>query len=102
MMQRQQRRSAAEWQALIERQAASGLSQEAFCEQEGLVGSTFRRWKGRLAEQAEAGVRRDSARPLFAALTPPPEPSVQGDGGWDIELDLGGGLCLRIRRSGEC
>jgi len=101
-MEKRQRHSAAQWQALIERQAGSGLSQEAFCKQEKLGQSTFRRWKSRLAGPVGGAMPQESAPALFAALTPAPEREGHGGAGWEVELDLGGGVCLHIRRGGEC
>lgn len=60
------RRSPAQWQGLIERQAASGLSQAAFCAREGAAVSSFQYWKHRLrqAPAARAMARRSSRRPM--------------------------------------
>ncbi len=81
------RRSRAEWQQLIEEQATSGQTQSVFCTSRGISVGSFGNWKRRLVTQA------------------PPDPWVtlgslsgHGAGGWDIELDLGDGVCLRFRR----
>lgn len=81
------RRSRAEWQRLIEEQAVSGQTQAAFCAGRGIGVGSFQSWKQRLAGEA------------------PPEPWValdalagNGVSGWEIELDLGEGVCLRLRR----
>jgi len=42
------RHSKNEWQRLIEEQAASGLTQEAFCAQAGIAVATFGYWKRKL------------------------------------------------------
>ena len=84
------RRSPSEWQQLIDEQAGSGLSQSAFCAERGISVASFRNWKRRLASQSQ----------------PAPEPWLElgtlggraESGGWDIELELGDGLCLRLRR----
>ena len=88
------RRSAEQWRAVISAQAGSGLSQSAFCERERLSLSTFTNWKRKLA--AGSGGQKENT----------PEPSAWIDlgslgterAGWDIELDLGDGICLRLRR----
>ncbi len=81
------RRSRDEWQRLIEEQAGSGLTQNAFCRKRSLSVGSFQNWKRRLAAEA------------------PTEPWVElgtldrsADTGWDIELELGEGICLRLRR----
>lgn len=89
------RRSAGQWQELIAEQADSGLSQRAFCKHKRLSLSTFSLWKRRLAgsEPKQSGESQD------------PSPWIDlgnlgsGESGWEIELDLGGGVCLRLRRS---
>jgi len=106
--ERYRRRTSAEWQAIIERQAASGLNQEAFCACEGIALSTFARWKSRLSASVVARRQGQSTpSPLFAELTLPAEarsrgPVTPAEPGWDIELELGAGVCLRIRRGAPC
>lgn len=83
-----------QWQQLIDAQAASGQSQVAFCAEHGLSKSSFQHWKRRL----KAGETRAVATPsaLFAPLA---GAASDPDNGWTIELDLGDGVCLRLRRS---
>lgn len=89
------------WQQLIEQQATSGQSQASFCASHGLAKSTFPYWKRRLKQGASA---EDSQSPLDSLFMPLLESAAEGtahtdSGGWEVELDLGGGLCLRLRRS---
>jgi hypothetical protein len=79
------RRGAAAWQAVVDRQAASGVSRKVFCEREGIPRSSFETWRGRLAARA--------AEARFVALVPAP---AEGPG-WDVELSLPGGVTLRLR-----
>jgi hypothetical protein len=84
------RRSADQWAGFLSDQRASGLSQVEFCKREGIALSTFARWRQQLAGADESTARE--------------EPWIElGDlpgtrAGWDIELDLGDGICLRLRR----
>lgn len=89
--QRRIRRSREEWQRLIDEYADSGLTQAAFCQAKGLGLASFQNWKRRLAAEAPA---LPSTEPWLelGALT------EQRPSGWDIELDLGDGLSLRLRR----
>ena len=87
---RRTRRSRDEWQRLVSEQAESGLTQTAFCEAKGLSLTSLQYWKRKLADNA---------------ATPPPTPWVDlgtlaaaASPGWDIELQLGDGICLRLRR----
>lgn len=117
------RRTAAEWQALIRRYAQGDLTLRAFCAQEGVAESTFTAWRRRLqaapvapsaapkpAEVAEPTPSApESAGGLFAELSLPgtspsddPLQGVQDAAPWEVELDLGAGVCLRIRRAPGC
>ena len=83
------RRTAAEWRAIMARHEASGLTCEAFCAAEDIGRSAFWRWRRRLAaEDAQAG----NGGPVFVEL------SGADAASWDAELDLGGGVVLRVRR----
>jgi len=102
--QRQPRFGASEWSELIARQAASGQSQRDFCDTEGLAVSTFTYWKRKLGgvPVTKRGVKQE--RPLFTpiqALPDSAEMSAEDDparGAWSIDLDLGDGLRLTIRK----
>lgn len=87
------RRSADDWREILEQQRASGLSQVAFCRREEIALSTFARWKQRLAAQPKTGSESVAGEPGWIEL-----PSIEQSGaGWLIELDLGGGVCLRLK-----
>jgi hypothetical protein len=95
------RRSRAQWQSLIERAERSPLSVTAFCAAQEVSTASFYLWRKRLSEEA----------PL-----PQPEPALGAgefldlgvldadaqredcSGGWDLELALGSGVVLRLRR----
>lgn len=75
-------RSEAEWQAIIERYKASGLSQAKFCRQESISPSSFYKWHKRLRE-SEAFIK------LPAVI---PETKT-----YQLEVELPGGTIIRIR-----
>ena len=81
------RRSQTEWQQLIDDQTDSGQTQAAFCAANGLGVGSFQNWKRRLAAEV-------SPEPWLALGTL----AQQGTSAWDIELELGDGICLRLRR----
>jgi putative transposase len=94
----QTERSEARWSRVMTDQQLSGLSQRAYCVREGLALSTFALWRRRLSQSA---VTADPAR--FVEIVPrsESEPNAALDSSvhaWDIELDLGGGVTLRMRR----
>ncbi len=93
------RRSRIEWQELIDEQAASGLSQKVFCAQREIPLATFGYWKRKLRFESPAtptGSSTDTV-PLADWIELPTQGSAT-EGGWQIELELGNGLCLRLRQ----
>ena len=81
------RRSVEEWELILSRFKSSGLSQSSFCRREGIALSSFQKWEGRLKRRAPVG---------FTELPAPVEVSRRDI---ELELDLGDGLQIRIRRA---
>ena len=79
--------SRSEWERILGAYEASGLSQAGYCRREGLSLSSFRNWRNRLGSGPCA-----SPGGFIEVLGPAPET------GWEVELDLGGGAILRLRR----
>ena len=52
MQEKRIRRNAEQWQTLIELQSQSGLTVQAFCEEQDLTVSSFQAWKARLRKDA--------------------------------------------------
>lgn len=104
LKQRHSRYPAEQWQAWIDEQSRSGQSQQVFCEQKGLSKSSFQHWKRRLASGTSVtspSSATATASPLFAPVSMPATDETDDQTrGWEIELDLGGGVCLRFRRDG--
>jgi len=91
---RRVRRSREEWRALLQRFEHSGQGREEFCRDQGLTRSSFDRWRRAFGGTASGrGAVNDSA--LFVELTSQESASA---GGWDVELALGDGMVLRLRR----
>ena len=90
------RRSPDEWRAILERFERSGQSHREFCLAEDLAPSTFSWWRRKLRRSEPNGAAVDGAVFVELAADRPPSPA------WDAELDLGGGMVLRLRRSGSC
>jgi len=82
------RRNADQRSALLHRFELSRLPAQDFCRQEGLSLSSFRRWQHKQAV--------DASTPGFVELQPPVTAAVNDDGPWTIELDLPGGVRLRL------
>ena len=99
------RRSATQWRKLIEQFECSGQTRGKFCAANGLALRTFDQWRRKLhATPASAGEASPEA--LFVELTHPGQaPSVATatrTGAWEVELELGAGVVLRLRRVAPC
>ena len=87
---RRRRHNASERRAVLQRLAASDVGMAAFCRAESISMATLRRWK---EEAGSAGVKR------VAAAAPSGFLDLGALGGAiSIEVDLGGGVMLRVRR----
>ena len=89
--QRRSRLSREDWQQLIRSQTKSGQTEAEFCAQRSISLTRFGHWKRRL-EKATSNTT-DNTNWLELPSLP-----VGIASGWDIELDLGNGLCLRLRK----
>jgi len=95
------RRTPAQWRSVLARAARSELSVAEFCRREGVSTASFYTWRKRLG--AAASQMPPAAAPTFVDLGPL-ELGRGGDSdgsvgcGWEIELDLGAGAVLRLRR----
>ena len=91
------RRSAAEWHNLIGQQQESGVSQKAFCELNDICLSTFSLWKRKLSQPDVTPPSQQSvAAPEWIELPAGLDSAVPEQ--WDMELELPGGVILRMRR----
>jgi len=82
------RRTADQWQALIEQHAQSSLSAAAFCRKRGLSLSSFHRWRGKL--------RHKMPHSGFLEISPPSH-AEDSPATWLLEIDLPCGGHLRLR-----
>jgi hypothetical protein len=85
------RRSREQWQRLIDEQQKSDLTQREFCQQNDLAVSSFCNWKRRLSKTEASHQSAEDGSWLSL-----PEKLFSSSSHWRIELDLGGGLCLRL------
>lgn len=97
------RRSAQEWSRILARFEGGGQSHREFCEREGLALSTFQWWRRKLEAVHRERGRRDA---LWFVELPPDGTDTEGSVAdvrvWDVELELGGGVVLRLRRGSSC
>ena len=93
------RRTPAQWQQIINDQVIGGLPQKAYCHQHGLSLATFCKWKKKLAGHQHVDDTRSvspTANDWLEVPTPENEPR---DNRWNRELELPGGVTLRIRQA---
>ena len=88
------KRTSEQWRAIFDRYRDSGQSREQFCLEQGISFSTFSHWRTKLHKQVSQPLPDDSV--LFRELTSEVPPPVSP--GWDIELQLGTDVVLRLRR----
>ena len=84
------RRSASDWQAILNRFASSGRSPVAFCRAEGLSRSTFDAWRRKLQSKKAPKI----AAREFVEMTPA---SAHALSGWTVEIELPDGRLARLR-----
>ncbi|TCO69272.1 IS66 family insertion sequence element accessory protein TnpA [Chromatocurvus halotolerans] len=88
-------RSRAQKKALVEQFHASGLTRAAFCKQHGIATSCLSRWQKALSPEASANGFIDITQSVSAAALP--RPAAKECPRWQVELELGAGVVLRVR-----
>ena len=91
------RRSEDEWRELFARFEHGGQSREQFCADRGLAVSTFSRWRQRMRAQGRAHTEV-SPEAVFVELSSSDAPRAVASP-WDVELQLGGGVFVRLRQA---
>lgn len=89
------RRSETQWQELIEGFAGSGLSLEAYCQQNKIAPSGFYKWRRRFEEPTKPNEETDKIidiTPSFADSVAPQKQKMPVN----VELELAPGFILRI------
>jgi len=86
---RRRRHSAAERSAVLKRFSSSGASVAEFCRAESISVATLRRWQS----EVDGDDTPRAPAPGFLDLG-----ALGGGGALMIEVDLGGGMLLRVRR----
>jgi len=90
------RRSEDAWRELVVCFEQSGQTREQFCVDQGLALSTFSRWRQRLRSAVQAAAT-PSADAVFVELAPEDALATAAPT-WDVELQLGSAVVLRLRR----
>lgn len=94
---RRTRRTASEWRELVSQFERGGQSRKAFCSSQGLSLSTFDLWRRKL--RGTPAQREHGSESMFVEVAQvEPTRSLS----WDVELELGAGVVLRVRSSQRC
>jgi putative transposase len=101
-MQTTKRRSAETWRAMVAQFAQSDLTEEAFCQREGVSQKLFHRWRTKRTRATPRAVADKPARVAPSLVSTPGFVDLGSlkDSGSKLEmrLDLGGGVLLHVVR----
>lgn len=96
-------RTPRQWRRLVTEFEAGDLGPKEFCRKRRLSSTQLYKWRKRFRDE-EPAAGNGSAGPLVDFMElPPVSPKAvpagapAGDGDWRVELDLGGGMVLRVR-----
>jgi hypothetical protein len=89
-------RSKAQWQSLITEYENSPLSQQAFCNKHQIAVSSFHKWRKRFDPQPSPAAFVEIGQTLATASVSE-QTSNNAEKSWEVELELGQGLVLRLR-----
>lgn len=90
-------RTQGQWKALLEEFNSSGLTRAAFCKKHRISTSSLYRWQQLFGDHAGDAEFIDVTEPLSNAPKSHPIPASDND--WQVELELGCGIVLRLRTS---
>ena len=91
------RKTPEQWQQIVNDQKISGLPQKAYCRQHGLSLATFCNWKKKLAHQTQQ--ENTPSQEAGDWIEVPTEVSPSQHNQWAMELELPGGVTLRMRQA---
>lgn len=85
-----------QWRLLFDRYEHSGQTRDQFCREQGISLSSFSHWRTKLRKQATVAALQPDT-PRFTELSTAVQPEQSPASGWDIELQLGADVVLRLR-----
>jgi hypothetical protein len=88
-------RTQEQWKALLEEFNTSGLTRAAFCKKHRIATSSLYRWQQLFDGHTGDADFIDVTEPLANAQGSHPVPVRNND--WQVELELGSGIVLRLR-----
>ena len=92
-----------QWQQIINQQLKSDLNQKNFCQTHNISLATFSNWKRKLKEESAphsqiVQLQPDSQSDKEWIELPVDLPSTAEHASWHMELELPGGVILRMRQ----
>lgn len=88
-------RTRGQWKSLVDEFNASGLTKTAFCKKNHIANSCLYRWQKVFSDQSNAAEFIDITEPVARVASTPPV--AYDDAHWQVELELGAGMVLRVR-----
>lgn len=93
---RRPRKTRSQWQAIITEFNQSHLPARTFCSDQDLAYGTFAKWRQRFAKPAQKKAEPVRLIELIQPASPKPEAKAKAKD-WQVELELGNGMTLRLR-----
>ena len=96
-------RSKDQWRTLLTEFKASGLTQAVFCKKHRIAASSLYKWRKHFNQPPSSPEFIELSEPLSSGSPAqthlPPQPSCQTaeSHDWQVELELGSGMILRLR-----
>ena len=101
-MEQKKRLSRGEWEQLVGEQAKSGSSAKRFCEERSIGLASFYQWRSRIVGSGTKSKNKVQSAGTFidmGKMNTGKAPVETEAGGWNVTLNLGGGLKLELRRT---
>ena len=89
-------RTQKQWQQLVGEFDPSQQTVHAFCKKHNIGTSSFYKWKAKFHVSNSIDTREV---PVFVPIQPLPDSKIQQTPEWDLELELGHGIVLRLSKS---
>ena len=86
----------ASWRQLIAQYETGSLTQKSFCQQHRISVSSFHKWRNRFKHEDE-GNFIDISNAIVPTHHTPESAVEQENSVWQVELELGQGMVLRVR-----
>ncbi|MCP4233756.1 MAG: hypothetical protein GY770_09255 [Aestuariibacter sp.] len=89
--------SEASWRQLIAQYETGSLTQKSFCQQHRISVSSFHKWRNRFKHNEDVDHFIDISKAIIPTRRTSESTVEQESSVWQVELDLGQGMVLRVR-----